>query len=44
MPVVAAIGEAAGTAAAISIKDKVIPQKINIVKLRKTLKKQGACI
>ena len=34
-------GQAAGTAAALSIQDKCVPEKINIRKLQDNLKKQG---
>ena len=42
MPLVMAIGEAAGTAAAMCAKGKVAPAKLDAGKLREQLTKQGA--
>ena len=42
MPIVAAIGQAAGTAAALSIQEKTIPRKLDATKLRKKLVQDGA--
>ncbi len=42
MPIVAAIGEAAGTAAALCVKENTIPRNLNTTKLCETLKSQGA--
>ncbi len=42
MAPIMSIGEAAGTAAAIATEDNVLPEKININKLQKTLIDQGA--
>ena len=39
-----ALGEAAGTAAALSLKTKLIPRAINVVQLRNTLSKNGAIV
>lgn len=44
MPVVCCIGEAAGTAAGIAIKNKVTMREVNIGKLQDTLKKNNAYI
>lgn len=44
MPCCAAMGQAAGTAAAIAIQDKVTPRKVNIPKLLETLRSQGALV
>lgn len=35
-------GQAAGTAAALAVKNKVSPKKLNVKQLQKTLRKQGA--
>lgn len=37
-------GQAAGTAAAISIRDKVMPRNVDISRLQETLKKQGVVL
>ncbi|MGI6296303.1 MAG: FAD-dependent oxidoreductase [Armatimonadota bacterium] len=42
MPIAAAIGEAAGAAAALCVKDGVSPRQLNTNKLRATLLAQGA--
>jgi hypothetical protein len=42
MPIVAAIGQAAGTAAALSIRGKTIPRKLDVAKLRAKLIQDGA--
>lgn len=42
MPIAAAIGEAAGAAAALCLKDGVIPRQLDTEKLRNTLLAQGA--
>lgn len=44
MPIVCCLGEAAGNAAAIAVEDKCIPEKIDVAKLRKRLKENGATI
>lgn len=44
MPFCFGMGEAAGTAAAISIQDGVIPKKVDTKKLQKVLAEQGAFI
>ena len=44
MPTVCCIGQAAGTAAAIAVKDKTTVKEVDIVKLQKCLKEQGAFI
>ncbi len=43
-PCCMATGQAAGTAAAIAVKDSVVPRKINITKLQRILKSQGVII
>lgn len=43
-PTCMAFGQAAGTAAAISVQNKVSPRKLDIALLRKTLLAQQACI
>lgn len=42
MPIAAAIGEAAGTAAAMCVKNNTIPRKLAVEELRRTLLAQGA--
>jgi hypothetical protein len=42
MPICIAIGQAAGAAAALSVKSEVIPRKLNIQQLQSTLRSQGA--
>ncbi|NLN76547.1 MAG: FAD-dependent oxidoreductase [Armatimonadetes bacterium] len=42
MPIAAAVGEAAGAAAALCVKDGTIPRELNTDKLRSTLLAQGA--
>lgn len=42
MPICIAIGQAAGTAAALSVRERVIPRKLDIALLQKTLRSQGA--
>jgi hypothetical protein len=42
IPVCFTTGQAAGTAAAIAIKDNCEPRNVNIEKLQKNLKEQGA--
>ena len=42
MPIVCCIGEAAGTAAAISVSDNVGINEVDVQKLRETLKINGA--
>lgn len=42
MPPAFAMGEAAGTAAAIALEDRVSPRKVDISKLQRTLIRQGA--
>jgi len=37
-----ATGQAAGTAAALAVKNKVSPRKLHVELLQKTLKEQGA--
>jgi len=44
MPIVVAIGQAAGTAAALAVKLNVYPRKINVSSLQETLKKQGVIL
>jgi hypothetical protein len=44
MPQCFATGQAAGTAAALSLKSKVPPRKIDIQKLQKTLISQNVCL
>ncbi|OPX45099.1 putative thiazole biosynthetic enzyme [Ruminiclostridium hungatei] len=44
MPACIAMGQAAGTAAAIALKSGVCPENVDIVKLRNTLIEQGAVI
>jgi len=44
MPTVANIGEGAGTAIGLAIKDKVFVRQVDIKKLQKTLKENGAFI
>lgn len=44
MPCVMAMGEAAGVAAAMSVKGKTKPRDLDIAKLRQTLKAQGAFV
>ena len=44
MPCCMAMGQAAGTAAALSLKEKVIPRKLNISLLQDTLVKQKVCL
>ncbi|ACL75306.1 FAD-dependent oxidoreductase [Ruminiclostridium cellulolyticum] len=44
MPACVAMGQAAGTAAAIALKSGVCPENVDIVKLRNTLIEQGAVI
>lgn len=44
MPIVCTLGEAAGTAAAMAANDKKAVSDIDIVLLRDTLRKNGACI
>lgn len=41
IPVCAATGQAAGTAAAIAVKQGITPRKLDIVKLQKNLANQG---
>jgi len=36
--------QAAGTAAALSKKDKVVPRRLDALKLQKTLKEQGVIL
>lgn len=43
-PCCIATGQAAGTAAAIAVKDCVVPRKVNIAKLQEFLKNQGVII
>ncbi len=42
MPICIAIGQAAGAAAALSVREKVIPRKLDITLLQRTLRDQGA--
>ncbi|KPJ69396.1 hypothetical protein AMJ44_03935 [candidate division WOR-1 bacterium DG_54_3] len=44
MPTCMAIGEAGGTAAALSVIDKVMPKNVNVENLQKQLREQGAII
>ncbi len=44
IPIVVAIGQAAGTAAALSAKLKVTPRELDVSKLQETLRNQGAFI
>jgi hypothetical protein len=44
MPGCAALGQAAGTAAALAVKSGVRPEEVNIIKLRESLINQGAVI
>ncbi len=44
MPTVCTLGEAAGTAIGISLKDNVLPKDVDVKKLQATLKKNGAFI
>jgi len=44
MPCCMATGQAAGTAAALSKKDKVVPRRLDALKLQKTLKEQGVIL
>lgn len=44
MKIVCTLGEAAGTAAAIALKDHVPVKQVDIKKLQKTLKENNACI
>ncbi|OGS06900.1 MAG: hypothetical protein A2270_00495 [Elusimicrobia bacterium RIFOXYA12_FULL_51_18] len=43
-PTCMALGQAAGTAAAIAVKKKIPPSKVSAFELRNTLKKQGAVV
>jgi len=42
MPIAAAIGEAAGAAAALCVRDKTIPRKLDVGELQRVLSAQGA--
>lgn len=44
MPCCMATGQAAGIAAALSVKNKVTPRQLDVIKLQKALRKQGAII
>ncbi len=44
MPFCFGMGEAAGTAAALSLKDGVLPKEVDVKKLQKILVDQGAYI
>lgn len=44
MPIVWAIGQAAGTAAAMCVKEKITPDNVDAAKLRKLLQEQGAFV
>jgi len=44
MKIVCTLGEAAGTAAAIAVRDKVPVKQVDIKKLQKTLVENNACI
>jgi len=44
IPIVVAIGQAAGTAAALAAKLRVSPREMDVPLLQKTLKEQGACL
>ncbi len=43
-PIVMALGQAAGTAAALSVKNHCYPRKLNVEQLQKTLVSQGAIL
>lgn len=42
MPICIAIGQAAGTAAALSVRSSVVPRKLDVALLQKSLREQGA--
>ena len=44
MPACVAMGQAAGTAAAIAVAENVKPEEVDIVKLQNTLIEQGTVI
>lgn len=42
MPICIAMGQAAGTAAALSVKGKIVPRKLDVATLQSALREQGA--
>ncbi|NIM04770.1 MAG: FAD-dependent oxidoreductase, partial [Armatimonadetes bacterium] len=43
-PICYATGQAAGTAAALSLRYKVMPRELNVGELQETLRRQGAIL